>query len=446
MGGQLSASKVVIQGQFLYSKQEAYSYGIFQHPQLEAELPIWGEGESDETGKFEFSIDISEPQVLQLQRKADVYRLYVQPGDSLQVKILNRFNIEFAGGSREENELFFQMEFHQAFYAGDPLEDCLLAMDTLQANRQALLQAYQEQEGENQEDFISYVQAAMIGNRYDRLNRVYHRHVREQPENSLLAIISNELLELPVLNEVRSAAYLNAVLAFLENTLDREKAVDPILAEDKALLWERRRAIIADWVTAAPRLARHLDFSLLTMQLWWVENPADLDRFESQWATQKTQYPNDTLHTFLTDLHLDRRSGVLLQSLEDFSLLDTLGNQEKLSDLQRYPLLVVIWSDSTNIQGEIERFESLLPLFDKNQLVTVYLGEEQQKWIDQVAAFSDTALHFRMPEEEGRDFARKYEVHKYPIYVLFNNPMVVKQVAFELSQAFYSSLFSINRP
>ena len=443
-----AAQKCFVQGQFLYSSEEDYSFGIYEHPLLEAQFPVLGEGRSDAEGNFSFELEIAEPKILQLKRKADVYSIYVQPGDTLSLKILNRFNIEFAEGSGNENELLFQMDFHQAFYAGDPLDDCLLAIDTLGAKRQKLIQQYKESTPSVNEDFLSYLEAAVVGNRYDQLNQVYHRHVQEQPENPLLGVVSNDLLNLPILDETRSAVYLNAMAAFMQNRLDQAMAVDPILKEKEALQWEKRKAILSETATEAPALKRFMDFFLLGMELWWVEEEEDLVLLDATWAGMRRQYPDDSLHTLLTDLYPERRSAALLKKLEDISMLDSTGQKVLLSEGEQFPMLALLWSDTSTINNDMERLSSLLPpQWKKEQLVTLYIGEEEGFWQGALPVLNkyEKGRHFRLEAGTVKDFKQIYKIEATPIYLLFDGPKSLQQVSFELSQRIYRALFSLGR-
>lgn len=442
-----SAQEALIRGELLYSGEEDFSYGRYLHPLIESEMTVIGAGTSDSKGHFQFQVSLSEAQIIQLKRGNDTYPLYLRPGDTLALKILNRFNIEFEGTSKRENEALFKMGFHHVFYVTDPLEDCLLAMDTLETRRQALIQAYGEEKGEVDEDFLRYMKAAVVGNRYDRLNRIYHHHVKDQPENPLLAIASNELLDLPVIDEVRSAAYLNAVLAFVENKLAREKVLDPILSENPSQQWQRRRRIATERIQSAPQLKRYLDFALLAMELWWVEDKKGLEQFEAVWKETKNAFPKDTLHTLLNELYEDRRCGVLLQSLDDISLVDSLGKTVLLSELDRFPALVLLWSDSTELSFELDRLGSLLPPnWNEIQLVAIYLGQDLKHWKAQRAQVATQRSHFHLTKEDSKAFLNQYEVHKTPVYLLFDAPHSLQQAAFEIGGGFYRELYRMTRP
>ena len=442
-----SAQKALVRGELLYSGKEDFSYGMYLHPLIESEMPLIGEGTSDSKGHFQFQLALSEAQIIQLKRGNDTYPLYLKPGDTLTLKILNRFNIEFEGTSKRENEALFNMGFHHAFYVTDPLEDCLLAMDTLETHRQALIQTYIEEEGGRNQDFLQYLKAAVVGSRYDRLNRIYHHHVKDQPENPLLAITSNELLDLPVFDETRSATYLNAVLAFIGNKLEREKVLNPILGEDPNRQWQRRRVIAQEWIQSATQLKRHLHFALLAMQLWWVEDKKSLTQFEAAWKEAKGTFPKDTLHVLLNDLYKDRRCGVLLQSLDDLSLVDSLGKRGQLSELDRFPVLVLLWSDSTDLSFEINRLGSVLPP-NRNeiQLIAIYLGQDLEYWAAQRAQVTTPRPHFYLTKEDSQAFLDQYEVHKTPIYLLFDAPQSLQQATFEIGGSFYRNLYRMARP
>lgn len=442
----LQGQQAVVQGQFLFSGEETFSFGKYQYPLIEEELPILGEGRSDSLGRFQFQLSLSTPSFIHFKRAQDVYILYLEPGDSLSLKILNRFNIEFAGTRKEENEVFFQLGFNQDFYVEDPLEDALLAIDTLEAHRQAVLRTYRQNHKLANPGFLTYLQAAIVGNRYDMLNRLYHYHISEHPENPLLAVVFNELLDLSVVDEPRSATYLNACFAFIENKLNREKARDPALKEDAEEEWKRRRSITEQWTQNAPALARQLTFIQLAMQLWWVETKEDLSHFEASWTVVKEAFPEDEIHQILQSRYLDKRTVVLLQGLQDLSLLDTLGHPHRLSQLSQFPLISLLWTDSTELQEALSRLEDLLSSsLTSQQILTIYAGEEAAQWEKQRTTLPKSMAHFRLAKEDIDRLHTKFELRKYPLYLLFDKSGKVQEVDFAFTQKLYRAIL-LNRP
>lgn len=435
-----------ITGRFLYSAQESFTYGIYDNPLMQASFPVQASVESDSQGYFELHIDLAKPEILHLQWGQDTYRCYIRPGDSLDLQILNRFNVQFAGTAALENTSLFAGEFHQSFYAGDPLEESLLALDTLAAKRRTVLAAYQQEAQNIDPDFVQYFTAEMIGHRFDQLNRVYYTHIKQQPENPILAIASNELLSLKAINETRSKAYLNAVYSYSENQLERSLALGEISRQDTLGQWQMRRRWSEEWTLGHPQLRKEIAFIHLYLQLWRMEGRRDLEAIKEEWNVLKKNWPTSPLHALITKLHDEKTMELKLLDIKDLAIQDALGETSLLSEHGSYPKVVMLISskDST-YADQLNFFSSIFsPLLKKGQLLAINLSQETMEVRKTPSILKDNVDYAYLTKTAAATFLLDYSSDQLPIYLYFKAPFEPVRASYQLNQAFMQEVYGMD--
>lgn len=441
----LIGQTATITGRFLYSGQESFAYGIYDNPLMQASFPIIGEEESDSNGYFSIKISIDKPEILHLKWAQDTYRCYIRPGDSLDMQILNRFNVQFAGTGAPENTTLFAGEFQQSFYAGDPLEEGLLALDTLAAKRRAVLAVYEQEAKMVDLDFVQYFNAEMIGHRFDRLNRVYHSHIKQQPENPILAIASNELMSLEALNEVRSRAYLNAVINYIEKQLERALALGEVPSEDLSAQWQMRREWANEWTADHPQLRQGVSFIQLLMQLWRVEGEQALEGVNQEWTALKGDWPDSKLHPLVATLYEEKQGELKLLSLKDLNFQNSLGQGGRLSEHGIYPKVVLLFSSSSpDYQDQLSFFTSIFsPALKKGQLLVINLEPESVKVEKSAPTLKDNVDYVFLTKEAAATFLLDYPSDQFPVYLYFKAPLEPTKASYQLDQTFMREVYGI---
>ncbi|MEZ5042305.1 MAG: hypothetical protein R2828_20570 [Saprospiraceae bacterium] len=439
------AQTVHISGQFLYSGQEAFHYGFYDSPLMQASFTEVGADTSDEHGHFVFELEIEEPKILHFKSIHAEFKYYIRPGDSLGLRILNRFNVQYKGTVALENETLFKADFNHSFYIQDPLNDVLLALDTLLAKRQQLLLAYQASAAGFDPDFVRYFQAEMIGHRYYFLHQIYQYHIQREPENPILAIVSNELLDLVGIDEVRSRNYTHAVVEYLDDQLQREIAYGQFSPNDTMGHWQRSLELAAEWVAHRPKLGRELGFIWLFSSLQQVEQENALRVLAEEWEKLKQRYPNDPLHFLIAQLYQQKQMSVGLLRLADFEVEDTLGQKHLLSSYGTFPKLVILWSASaTELQGTPELLSSIFgPLWKKDQFLMIHMGDDLEDWKVKVATMGNQLSHARLSSEAAAALIATYELSQFPIFLFIADSFKVKKVAFEMDDGFLRAVFRL---
>ncbi len=435
-----------ITGRFLYSTKESFTYGIYDNPLMQSSFPVQAALESDSQGYFNLNVSLDQPEILHLKWGQDVYRFYIRPGDSLDLQILNRFNVQFAGTAALENTSLFAGEFHQPFYAGDPLEESLLALDTLATKRRTVLAAYQQEAQTIDPDFVQYFTAEMIGHRFDQLNRVYHTHIKQQPENPILAIASNELLNLEAINETRSRAYLNAIFNYSENQLERSFAVGEVSRQDTLGQWRIRRRWSDEWTLGKPQLQEEVAFIHLFLQLWRLVGERDLKAVNQEWSVLKKNWPNSPLHALITELHDEKTMELKLLDIKDLSIQDSLGETSLLSEHGTYPKVVLLISskDST-YEDQLSFFSSIFsPILKKGQLLAINLSQESMKVKKTPAILKDNVDYAYLTKAAADTFLLDYPSDQFPIYLYFKAPFEPIRASYQLNQAFMQKVYGIS--
>lgn len=435
-----------ITGRFLYSAQESFTYGIYDNPLMQATFPVQAAVESDSQGYFKLRIDLTKAEILHLQWGQDTYRCYIRPGDSLDLQILNRFNVQFAGTAALENTSLFAGEFHQSFYAGDPLEESLLALDTLAAKRRRVLADYQKEAQSVDADFVDYFTAEMIGHRFDQLNRAYHAHIKQQPENPILAIASNELQRLEAINETRSRAYLNAVFSYSENQLDRSLAMGEVSRQDTLGQWRMRRRWSEEWTLGHPQLRKEVAFIHLYLQLWRMEGRRDLEAVKQEWKVLKKNWPTSPLHALITKLYDEKTMELKLLDIKDLRIQDTLGETSLLSEHGTYPKVVLLISskDST-YEDQLSFFSSIFsPIVKKGQLLAINLSQETMEVRKTPSILKDNVDYAYLTKAAADAFLLDYPSDQFPIYLYFKAPFEPIRASYQLNQTFMQEVYGIS--
>lgn len=438
-----------ITGRFLYSAQESFTYGIYDNPLMQATFPVEAAVESDSQGYFKLRIDLAKAEILHLQWGQDTYRCYIRPGDSLDLQILNRFNVQFAGTAALENTSLFAGAFQQSFYAGDPLEESLLALDTLAAKRRRVLADYQKEAQTIDTNFVQFFTAEMIGHRFDQLNRVYHAHIKQQPENPILAIASNELSHLEAINETRSKAYLNAVFSYSENQLERSLAMGEVSRQDTLGQWRVRRRWSEEWTLGKPQLRKEVAFIHLYLQLWRMEGRRDLEAAKQGWDVLKKNWPTSPLHALITKLYDEKAMELKLLDIKDLTIQDTLGETSLLSEHGSYPKVVLLISskDST-YEDQLSFFSSIFsPLVKKGQLLAINFFPESMRVKKMPAMLKDNVECAHLTKAAAETFLLDYPSDQFPIYLYFKAPFEPVRASYQLNQSFMRQVYGIgNRP
>jgi hypothetical protein len=206
----LYAQPATIAGKFPYQRDVSYTAMLVSNQITFIEE--WGKvaGTSDTSGHFHFLMDLTQPSIIQFGQR-DKIELYLRPGDSLWVEMINARNISFGGSAARENTLLAQLE-KRPFIPHEILESPSAfsqLVDTLyneQMQRLAIYEADHPDPG-----FVS-LYLAKVYERYlsDKI-KVYNALSAEGLEGDLLDRVRRQIRVVSLVDETRSAMYINSL-------------------------------------------------------------------------------------------------------------------------------------------------------------------------------------------------------------------------------------------
>jgi hypothetical protein len=206
----LYAQPATIAGKFPYQRDVSYTAMLVSNQITFIEE--WGKvaGTSDTSGHFHFLMDLTQPSIIRFGQR-DKIELYLRPGDSLWVEMINARNLSFGGSAARENTLLAELE-KRPFIPHEILESPSAfsqLVDTLyneQMQRLALYEADHPDPG-----FVS-LYLAKVYERYlsDKI-KVYNALSAEGLEGDLLDRVRRQIRVVSLVDETRSAMYINSL-------------------------------------------------------------------------------------------------------------------------------------------------------------------------------------------------------------------------------------------
>ncbi len=106
----VSTQRSVVSGEFLYQKNEKFKIQTIDNPLFESFATLI-DTMSDVKGKFHVEFQISQPQFVYFRSSHGLFRIFIRPDETLYIKMLNKWSMEFGGGTAVENNWLFQHKF-----------------------------------------------------------------------------------------------------------------------------------------------------------------------------------------------------------------------------------------------------------------------------------------------------------------------------------------------
>lgn len=207
--GWVHAQHAVIAGKFPYQSRVPFSVQFVSN-QITFE-DEWGKvsDTSNAQGSFKLKIPLNQPSILRFSKQESI-QLYLRPGDSLWIEMINGRNLRFEGTAARENRLlhYFNVPtFIPSEIEANP-EVYSHFIDSLSNDRIKSLARYEADEPD--EDFIPLFVAESIAAFLDHKINLFKRLDRAGQEGALMDRIKRQLREF-LIDEVRSTSYVHTV-------------------------------------------------------------------------------------------------------------------------------------------------------------------------------------------------------------------------------------------
>lgn len=207
--GLLCAQRTVIAGKFPYQRDVPFSVAFISNQVVL--IDEWGKlsNTSDAQGLFHLELKVDKPSIIRFTQRENV-DLYIRPGDSLWIEMINGRNVTFGGTAGRENNLLFSLSrpFIPIETQENPSEYSML-IDTLYQKQRQSLKIYLAEQSD--EGFVSLFTAKAQAQFLEDKIRVLEFMQKEAWEGNLKDRVERQIRNLPLVDEVRAEAYINAL-------------------------------------------------------------------------------------------------------------------------------------------------------------------------------------------------------------------------------------------
>lgn len=207
--GSLCAQRTVIAGKFPYQRDVPFSVAFISNQVIL--IDEWGKvaDTSNAQGLFHLELKVDKPSIIRFTQRENV-ELYIRPGDSLWVEMINGRNVTFGGTAGRENNLLFSLNrpFIPIETQENPQEYSAL-VDTLYQKQRQSLKAYQVEQAD--EGFVSLFTAKAQAQFLEDKIRILEFMQKEDWEGTLKDRVERQIRNLPLVDEVQAEAYINVL-------------------------------------------------------------------------------------------------------------------------------------------------------------------------------------------------------------------------------------------
>jgi len=207
--GLLCAQRTVIAGKFPYQRDVPFSVAFLSNQVVL--IDEWGKvaDTSNAQGLFRLELKVDKPSIIRFTQRENV-ELYIRPGDSLWIEMINGRNVSFGGTGGRENNLLFSLNrpFIPIETQENPQEYSML-IDTLYQKQRQSLKAYQAEQAD--EGFVSLFMAKAQAQFLEDKIKVLQFMQKEAWEGALKDRVERQIRNLPLVDEVRAETYIDVL-------------------------------------------------------------------------------------------------------------------------------------------------------------------------------------------------------------------------------------------
>ncbi len=416
--GLLCAQRTVIAGKFPYQRDVPFSVAVISNQVVL--MDEWGKvaDTSNAQGLFHLELKVDKPSIIRFTQRENV-ELYIRPGDSLWVEMINGRNVNFGGTAGRENNLLFSLNrpFIPIETQENPQEYSML-IDTLYQKQRQSLKTYQAEQVD--EGFVSLFTAKAQAQFLEDKIKVLEFMQKEAWEGALKDRVERQIRNLPLVDEVRAENYINALHRLLTLEVQQIMGVDWSANERNAEIaypagyqdvfrrhWQERLAEL-------PKLKQYFEIEE------WVADIQFCNKLENlplaaralERIKQVKDYP--ALHQ---EMELAYRKKVILLKMKKLPAMawqTASGQAVEMNPSSDQRTLVVFWDankaesvatyrkfqEKTSIQYLGGLQDSVLNTINRQKIIWVQVGADLSKWkqaIEEIPAIYQTE-HYLMKE------------------------------------------------
>lgn len=416
--GFLCAQRTVIAGKFPYQHDVSFSAAFISNQVVL--IDEWGKvtKTSDAQGLFHLELKVDKPSIIRFTQRESI-ELYIRPGDSLWIEMINGRNVSFAGTAGRENNLLFSLNrpFIPIETQENPQEYSAL-IDTLYQKQRKGLKAYQVEHVD--EGFVSFFTAKAQAQFLEDKIKILQFMQKEAWEGTLKDRVERQIRNLPLVDEVRVEAYINALHHLFTLEVQQIMGIDWSANERNAEIaypagyqevfrrhWQERLAEL-------PKVKQYFELEEWVADIQFCNKVENLPQAATvlERIRQIKDYP--ALHH---EMELAYRKKVVLlkmKKLPAMSWQTTNGQTVEMNPSSDQRTLVVFWDANkaesveayrnfqkkTSIQFLGSLQDSVLNTINRQKIIWVQVGADLSKWkqvIEEVPVIYQTE-HYLMKE------------------------------------------------
>ncbi len=423
----IMASPCRISGIFLYQRNIDCSIAYYENTLLEAQPRILGAGSSDANGHFSVTFALAQPGIVIFSSLHDDIRVYLQPGDSVHLRVVNRQNIVFSGDRAEENNLLFAEGLSSDIFRSSPNPD-----RTVEEQVAELLDDWRRRREQIRSkafapDFEKFYEAELTGRRYSGI------YMAIGPDGSSAYPAYTAMLDSfgtePLIDESRSRSYNNC-FAFLWRSIVAKgmgsQPVSTVPGRDKVWyrdLHDADRVRLLDIVYDKPMLYRMLSYSSLNNVIHGTSDTEVLESLAAFLPALNEELPSDNLTRILREKLSDKIRMVKLQTPYDFTGILPNDSKVSLYDFNAPYILIDFWA--TWCKPCVESMEKVNTFARDNSpnvlVLAVNIGDTGANWVEflRESRYPDVR-HMKISKAESDKVFDLYCFDSVPHYVLLN--------------------------
>lgn len=415
----------VLSGVFIYQHYIEFTIGMYQNTLLEVQPQAIYSGQSDIDGNFAVHFELAEPSIIIFSSLHDDVRIYIQPGDSVFLRMVNRQNIQFTGAHARENTILFEEGLSSDIFRSPPyfdqsVEEKLRIEFDIWNRRKGTLNTLNLDS-----DFEQFFRAEAEGRRYMAiLSAIGENGSVDYPEyyQQLEAFGYG-----PWINETRSRSYNNCFALMWRMIVRSADSLDgtTILSEDPWYkdLHDAEYTTLLLKLLGYKKLYKMMSYVGITRMITHEEDTAALRQIYPLIDRLNHELPNQALAGILKQNLFEKEKKLKLLVPYDFEGTRQDSSPFRLSDIRTKYILIDFWATWCKPCMEslvkVNQYASMHP--DSITVVAVNMSDSGSNWsryLDENAL--PDLLHVKLNHEMSNRVFSEYYFNAVPNYVLLN--------------------------
>ncbi|WP_421800225.1 hypothetical protein [Haliscomenobacter sp.] len=413
----LGAQRTVIAGKFPYQRDVSFSAAFISNQVVL--IDEWGKvtKTSDAQGLFHLELKVDKPSIIRFTQRESI-ELYIRPGDSLWIEMINGRNVTFGGTAGRENNLLFSLNrpFIPIETQENPQEYSAL-IDTLYQKQRQSLKTYQAEQSD--EGFVSLFTVKAQAQFLEDKIKILQFMQKEAWEGALKDRVERQIHNLPLVDEVRSEEYIRALNELFTLEVKQITGTDWSTNDPNSAVGYSKEVFHRHWqerLAGLPKLKQYFEIEE------WIQNIQFCSKLENlpqaaadlEQIKQVKDYP--VLVKEMESIYRQKVIVLKMKKLPAMTWQTASGQTVELDPSSDQRTLVVFWDanqaesveayrkfqEKTIIRFPGSMQDSLISSVTPRKLIWIQVGGDLAKWKEVINTLPNTysAEHYAIKKPE----------------------------------------------